>query len=218
MSGTTHRCLVTNHRIHAPCGVEIEVEGDRVYVVKVVDGTPSCTGQSFDLAQVPHAESATGYLQICNHCLELLNSYKQQETGSPTAKSDLNVEKSFCSFSEDCTDEELFHFVIENCVATVAEIAMDKVLYAEQKKKTAVAAARELRDWIEVEVDAANEIVTCDAEDYIFGAYCQECAFFEVLQFGKQPPTHCKTTSEKWSDIRMKCLKIFLDALKKRDT
>ena len=40
MSGTTHRCLVTNHRIHAPCGVEIEVEGDRVYVVKVVDGTP----------------------------------------------------------------------------------------------------------------------------------------------------------------------------------
>ena len=108
MSGTTHRCLVTKHRIHAPCGVEIEVEGDRVYVVKVVDGTPSRTGQSFDLAQVPHAESATGYLQICNHCLELLNSYKQQETGSPTAKSDLYVEESFCSFSDDCTDEELF--------------------------------------------------------------------------------------------------------------
>ena len=37
MNGTVHCCFVTNHRMHAPCGVEIEVKGESVYVLQVVD-------------------------------------------------------------------------------------------------------------------------------------------------------------------------------------
>ena len=226
MMGTEHRCLVTNHRIHAPCGVEIEIEGETVYVLQVLDGKPVRTGESFDLGQIPYAKSSTGYLQICNHCLQALNSKKDKMTPKnakiqqeePHSEKISNVEDCMLSFSEDCTFDELLLFMMDNYVATDSEIAGDKIIYAEQKRKAAVAAPRELGDWIEVEIDAVNRRVTCNGEEYIFGAYSAECALFEVMQFGKHPPTHCKDTSEKWTDIRLKCLKVMLEAMKQRDT
>lgn len=95
------------------------------------------------------------------------------------------------NISENITDDEPVLFMLENCESDKSELAKDKVLYAEQKTKDTVAAQRELGDWVEVEIDAWKQYVTCEGEEFSFGAYSTECAFFQILQFGILPFRYC---------------------------
>ena len=63
-------------------------------------------------------------------------------------------------------------------------------------------------DWIEVDVDAERQVVSCNCEDYNFDARCFHQALFEVLQFGKMPESDHQNDHEDWNEIRDKCIKV----------
>ena len=109
---------------------------------------------------------------------------------------------------------ELFEFYINNC--DESELRNDNVILNEIKRLKAVNDPREMGDWIEVEIDAEKKRVTCNCEEYNFGAYSAEIAFFEVLQFGKPPPIHCKPPSERWQSIKIDVLRVLKRAIKER--
>ena len=151
MQGTVHKCLVQNHRIHAFCGVEIEVVGDNCVVVLAGedDGSPR---ERFGLSSVPYTRNGTGYLQICFHCLDKLrgNSAKSshEASTSSTKETKSNESSNHKEFSvsteeelwyvcnEDLSGVELFEFYINNC--DESELRNDKDILNDIKHLKAV--------------------------------------------------------------------------------
>ena len=93
------------------------------------------------------------------------------------------------------------------------DVENDSMLHNLLEDNERIHLKRQLGDWIEVEIDSANQRVTCNCEDYNFHYTCIHQATFEVLQFGMLPNKSCTFTVEKgnWSNIHKTCVKFLHD-------
>ena len=114
-----------------------------------------------------------------------------------------NIEEDWLTIEDESSADDILQLLTTTFGLDVEGDTMLHALLADSER---ISLKRQLGSWIEVEVDAVKQQVTCNCEDNNFHYLCVHQVTLEVLQFGRLPSSKCCKHHEKWDEIWAECI------------